>query len=310
MILSPLLCAHPDYRPESSTERDINCKPANEKAATKPLDLVKQEAENAKLLANRRIFEGQFSQGDKPGTVKIEIKQVKPPGSSAAVDEEDEDVIPDASSPGAAGRSKPDVAFEPQTDPVVVREFLMGKHCLYGGTGWWKYEFCYGKFVNQYHEEGKRRTSEINLGNFDVNKHKEWITNHPSKAPAKTIDQRKVVSHHYSSGDFCELQGRPRNVEVKLKCVKKAGGSPTAVSLYLLEPKTCEYILGVESPIICDILPRADEFGLMDLTLDDFDDSKKIYEGLDDEAKDERLRQFIARHSKPDPRLKKPNKLM
>ena len=35
--------------------------------------------------------------------------------------------------------------FKPLTDPVVVKEFLMGRHCLYGGAGWWKYEFCYGK---------------------------------------------------------------------------------------------------------------------------------------------------------------------
>lgn len=38
--------------------------------------------------------------------------------------------------------------------------------------------------------------------------------------------------------------------------------SPSAVSLYLLEPKTCEYIVGVESPLICNILQKADENGL------------------------------------------------
>jgi endoplasmic reticulum lectin 1 len=27
----------------------------------------------------------------------------------------------------------------------VVKEFLRGDYCLYGGAGWWKYEFCYGK---------------------------------------------------------------------------------------------------------------------------------------------------------------------
>ena len=33
--------------------------------------------------------------------------------------------------------------------------------------------------------------------------------------------------------------------------------------LFLLEPKTCEYILGVESPLICEILEHADENGLV-----------------------------------------------
>ena len=46
--------------------------------------------------------------------------------------------------------------------------------------------------------------------------------------------------------------GKPRHVEVKLKCKKSE--SPSAVSIYLLEPKTCEYVLGVESPLVCDIL--------------------------------------------------------
>ena len=31
----------------------------------------------------------------------------------------------------------------------VVKEFLKGEYCLYGGSGWWKYEFCYGKKVSQ-----------------------------------------------------------------------------------------------------------------------------------------------------------------
>jgi hypothetical protein len=35
--------------------------------------------------------------------------------------------------------------FKPLMDPEVVKEFLLGEYCLHGGTGWWKYEFCYGK---------------------------------------------------------------------------------------------------------------------------------------------------------------------
>ena len=46
------------------------------------------------------------------------------------------------------------------------------------------------------------------------------------------------VSHLYSDGDWCELADKKRTVEVKLKC--KKSDSPSAVGLYLLEPKTCE----------------------------------------------------------------------
>lgn len=51
---------------------------------------------------------------------------------------------------------------------------------------------------------------------------------------------------------------------MKLKCVENPTGSQSSVSLFLLEPKTCEYILGVESPMICEILKFADEnYGLI-----------------------------------------------
>ena len=48
-------------------------------------------------------------------------------------------------------------------------------------------------------------------------------------------------------GFFEIFSGKPRHVEVKLKCKKSESAS--AVSIYLLEPKTCEYVLGVESPL-------------------------------------------------------------
>lgn len=56
------------------------------------------------------------------------------------------------------------------------------------------------------------------------------------------------------------ISGKPRQTIVKLKCLE---GNSGAVSLYLLEPKYCEYVLGVESPLICDILDKSDENGLV-----------------------------------------------
>jgi hypothetical protein len=42
-----------------------------------------------------------------------------------------------------------------------------------------------------------------------------------------------------------------------------AGGSPDSIALYLLEPQTCDYILGIESPFICLLLNNVDEHGLI-----------------------------------------------
>lgn len=104
--------------------------------------------------------------------------------------------------------------------------------------------------------------SSINLGYFDREKHLEWIRQHEHKRP-KPLAQRTQLSHFYSGGTVCDKTGKPRQTEVKLKCLGNTA-SANAVSLYLLEPKYCEYILGVESPLICDILARADENGLVE----------------------------------------------
>ena len=44
------------------------------------------------------------------------------------------------------------------------------------------------------------------------------------------------------------------------------------MSLYLLEPRTCEYVLGIESPLVCDIIHLADADGLMDFGVEVFED--------------------------------------
>lgn len=44
--------------------------------------------------------------------------------------------------------------------------------------------------------------------------------------------------------------------------------SPSSMALYLLEPHVCEYVLGVETSIVCPLLERADPLGLLKPTLD------------------------------------------
>ena len=97
--------------------------------------------------------------------------------------------------------------LKPLVDPQVVQEFLLGQFCLYGGTGWWKYEFCYDQKVDQFHEEKGGHKTVINLGRFDLQKHKEYLEQNPSKRPKLPIETRKHVSHFYSNGDICDVTG-------------------------------------------------------------------------------------------------------
>lgn len=227
-ILSPLLCSHPKYKPQESKEHRINCVPLDDDTPIKPRNLMKMQIESARLRRKETDH------------IRLEI-------------------LPMDLSQKEVTKPPPEIP----TDTSPVESFLSGKNCLNGGTGWWKYEFCYGKSVEQYHIEKDGSRTSINLGYFDKSKHLEWIENNPKKRP-KILSQRTQLSHLYSGGTVCDKTGKARQTEVKLKCLENAPSLNT-VSLYLLEPKYCEYILGVESPLICDILARADENGLIEI---------------------------------------------
>jgi len=233
VILSPLVCGHPKYKPKETGENKINCIPLDG-SPNKPYNLMKLKVESAKL---RR----------KSDLDRIRVEFVPPE-------------FPDEEKTTKVTESKP-------TDTSPVESFLAGKNCLTGGTGWWKYEFCYGKSVDQYHIEKDGSKITIKLGTFNKQKHLDWIDQHPHKRP-KPLQQRTQLSHLYSDGTVCDKTGKPRQTEVKLKCLENSS-SVNSVSLYLLEPRYCEYILGVESPLVCDILARADENGLIDVIEDE-----------------------------------------
>lgn len=48
VVLSPLLCSHPDYKPQDTGENEINCLPVDN-APKKPRSLIAMEIESLKL---------------------------------------------------------------------------------------------------------------------------------------------------------------------------------------------------------------------------------------------------------------------
>lgn len=162
------------------------------------------EAESLKFRS-QKMFEADLSQGDKgPGSVRIEIKPV-----SFVEDEEEDLKNKDENWPETPQRQLPN---KPLVDPKIVQDFLLGNYCLFGGTGWWRYEFCYGAKVNQYHEEKGSPKTVINLGKFNLQNHKDWLEANPSKRP-KPIESRKHISHFYSNGDYCEISSKYFKIE-------------------------------------------------------------------------------------------------
>ncbi|CAF5034190.1 unnamed protein product, partial [Rotaria socialis] len=89
-----------------------------------------------------------------------------------------------------AARQEPLGNLGVDVDREFLQNFLSGKECLPGGTGWWKYEICYGRHVIQYHEEGQHRVS-ILLGTWNREKHIEWLNKSPKKRSAGNTRDRQ-----------------------------------------------------------------------------------------------------------------------
>merc|ERR1712227_1122145 len=257
---------------------------------------VPDQEQLKKILEN--IQNGEFEDG----LANAILKEAKAQGVTL------EDIKIEASSPGLEKEIKakvnemikqqgvPSKATLNKETQKILDEFLAGDYCLRGGQGWWKYEFCYGKHVKQYHEfpqevgKPKKPNDEIYVGKWDEARHLEWaaprkvvkkgvLNKIKSSKPTKTVkdEDGEMISEwnpdedeftgseinevelFYADGDVCDITGKPREVVVRLKC--KSGQS--SLSLYLLEPKTCSYVLGLESDLLCSILKTADENGLI-----------------------------------------------
>ncbi|KAF0288671.1 Endoplasmic reticulum lectin 1 [Amphibalanus amphitrite] len=247
VVLSPLLCAHPDYRVTADVEHLIHCI-ALSNSPKRPRSLLELEAQSLALRHGLRPVDGAPAAVPAPAAA---------PAAAAAEDGPDPDTTPVDAEPPPITTARPLAVY----DEKLVEDFLAGRHCLNGGTGWWRYEFCHGKRVDQYHVNRDGTRTVIHLGFFSRDVHREWLTHNPQKRPRPAAGRRHV-SHFYSGGSMCDEISAPRSVEVKLKC--KQSESPNAVSLYLLEPRPCQYILGVESPIVCRLVEQANDDGLID----------------------------------------------
>ncbi|XP_078594232.1 endoplasmic reticulum lectin 1-like isoform X1 [Branchiostoma floridae x Branchiostoma japonicum] len=284
IVFTPLLCQHPDYRQKDTPVNNIHCHAISD-APVKPktLQQVEREAQQmqtqsqrarqrsgAGIVVFKRVVQyhtHKARQRSGAGSVHYHKKQdptgpVDPGPLKAKLPSK----LPTQSS--SSEQATKGFQITSLTDRQVLEEFLRGEYCLKGGTGWWKHEFCYGKHVQQYHEDQKLGNTVISIGTWNKQEHLDWAKDNPGQAtPRRHRDDGKVrmVTHYYGHGDMCDVTGRPREVLVKLKCKTSDKHS---VTIYLIEPNTCEYILGVESPIICSLLDTADENGLLSVPTD------------------------------------------
>lgn len=114
--------------------------------------------------------------------------------------------------------------------------------------------------MRQFHVD-KDGESSVMLGYFNEDAHKDWLRENPQKRPNK-LRPRTQITHFYQGGSMCDEIGEKRRTEVQLKCLENST-SMSKVAIFLMEPKICHYILSVESPLICEIIEKADDDGLV-----------------------------------------------
>ncbi|XP_034958610.1 protein OS-9 isoform X1 [Zootoca vivipara] len=116
--------------------------------------------------------------------------------------------------------------------------------CLIKTKDWWTYEFCYGKHIQQYHmEESEIKGDILYLGYYQSAF--DW-----DNETAKASKQHKLKRYHsqtYVNGSKCNLNGKPREAEVRFLCEEGSGDYIARVD----EPQSCSYVLTIHTTRIC-----------------------------------------------------------
>ncbi|CAK6443256.1 unnamed protein product [Pipistrellus nathusii] len=119
--------------------------------------------------------------------------------------------------------------------------------CLLKTKDWWTYEFCYGRHIQQYHMEDSEIKGEVlYLGYYQSAF--DW-----DDETAKASKQHRLKRYHsqtYGNGSQCDLNGRPREAEVRFICDEGAGISGDYIDR-VDEPLSCSYVLTIRTPRLC-----------------------------------------------------------
>uniref|UniRef100_A0A668AF56 Endoplasmic reticulum lectin n=1 Tax=Myripristis murdjan TaxID=586833 RepID=A0A668AF56_9TELE len=152
--------------------------------------------------------------------------------------------------PAQAVRFHQDPASEPETQGYTgpgIPELLRPMHsapCLVKTKDWWTYEFCHGQHIRQYHlEDTEIKGDVLFLGYYESEF--DW-----SNETAKASKQHRLKRYHsqtYVNGSKCDLNGNPRETEVRFVCEEGSSDYIARVD----EPQSCRYVLTVHTSRTC-----------------------------------------------------------
>lgn len=141
-----------------------------------------------------------------------------------------------ASEPDFQGYTGPDI-------PDLLKPMNKAP-CLVKTKDWWTYEFCHGQHIRQYHlEDSEIKGIVLFLGYYESEF--DW-----HNETAKASKQHKLKRYHsqgYVNGSKCDLNGNPRETEVRFVCEEGSSDYIARVD----EPQSCRYVLTVHTSRIC-----------------------------------------------------------
>ncbi|XP_014324541.2 protein OS-9 isoform X2 [Xiphophorus maculatus] len=152
--------------------------------------------------------------------------------------------------PAQAVRFHQDPASEPDSQGYTgpdIPELLRPMHkvpCLVKTKDWWTYEFCYGHHIRQYHlEDSEIKGDVLFLGYYGS----EFDWNNETAKASKQHKLKRYHSQIYVNGSKCDLNGNPRETEVRFVCEEGSSDYIARVD----EPQSCRYVLTVHTSRTC-----------------------------------------------------------
>ncbi|CAJ0960561.1 unnamed protein product, partial [Mesorhabditis belari] len=277
IVLNQRLCMHPAFAPRIKQNYEIECFATNGQTDPKPQMLVEQEKTSERKFSQEYLdYHKKLQELWDPDAAQMgerlnrEYEELEKRKLEEIADDKNYKIKSKLTTMGKGKSTTAQEAISAETQKIndqialdTINKILSGKECIQGGGGWWKYEFCYGSTVTQFHVQPSGERQNILLGTFDEAIHRAWIDENPKKRPIKSQGKIQQISQMYVKGDMCEETRSHRSVEVKLRC-KSVDGSKLAVSIFLEEPSICHYVLTVESARFCQVLQEADDYGLFD----------------------------------------------
>ncbi|XP_041371888.1 protein OS-9-like [Gigantopelta aegis] len=134
-----------------------------------------------------------------------------------------------------------------ETGILQLLKPLESGDCLFKTKDWWTYEFCYGKYIRQYHaEDGVIKGEIIYLGNYES----DYDWDNETKKDERLKSKSSFFRYHsqtYNNGSKCDLTQTPRKAEVRFLCEEGSADYIARID----EPQTCVYIITINTARLC-----------------------------------------------------------